>query len=160
MIHNTDPCYPANDQDCILNINRQLFLVSTLYLSLANWPVGRWWDSLGRWQMRRWQKGRNSKEHPIIKCYFKPCVQSAEYKLHTGGVKLSSLDQLIFLHSWWESNENFLGAASVISKPATCQVSIAGEHFSAAKLVNGIEVVECWKHLLSTRAWHPIRFST
>lgn len=100
-------------------------------------------------------------EYPIIKCYSNRCVQNAECRLHTGGVGLSFLDRLIFLHSWWESNENFLGAASVIiSRPATCQASMAGEHFSAAKLVNGIEVVLCWKLLLSTRAWHPIRFST
>ena len=26
-------------------------------------------------------------------------------------------------------NETFLGVASVISRPATCQVSITGEHF-------------------------------
>ena len=65
----------------------------------------------------------------IIKCYSSRCVQNAECRLHTGGVGLSFLDRLIFLHSWWKSNENFIGVASVISRPATCQVSIAGEHF-------------------------------
>ena len=63
----------------------------------------------------------------IIKCYSNRCVQNADCRLHTGGVGLSFLDRLIFLHSWWESNETFLGVASVISRPATCLVSIG--HF-------------------------------
>ena len=61
MIHNTDPCYPANDQKNVLLSNA---------------------TPIGMYKMQR-------------------------------------------------------------SRPATCQVSIAGEHFSAAKLVNGIEVVQC-----------------
>ena len=90
-----------------------------------------------------------------------PCVQNAECRLHTGGVDLSFLDRLIFLHSsWWESDENFLGAASVISRPAThCQVSVARdrEHLYQWK---SSWVVLCWKLLFSARAWHPIWFST
>ena len=71
------------------------------------------------------------------------------------------LDRQIFLHSWWESNENFPGATSVISRPATCQVAIAGEHYFAAKLVWRVEVMlRCWKLLFSTRTWHSIWFST
>ena len=34
-----------------------------------------------------------------------------------------------FLRSPWESNEHFLGAASAISRPVICQVSMAGKHF-------------------------------
>ena len=82
-------------------------------------------------------------------------VQSAECRLHTGGVGLSFLDRLIFLHSWWESNEDFPLVASVISRPATCQVWNAGEHFLVP-----MEVVLCWELLSSTGAWHSIRFST
>ena len=67
----------------------------------------------------------------------------------TGGVGLSLLDRLIFLHSWWESNETFLGVASVISRQATCQVSTAGEHFFCVSM----EVVLSWKLLFNTRAW-------
>ena len=65
----------------------------------------------------------------IIKCYSNWCVQNADCRLHTGGVGLSFLDRLIFRHSWWLSKETFLGVASVISRPANCLVSIAGEHF-------------------------------
>ena len=61
----------------------------------------------------------------------------------------TQLDQQIFLHSWWESIKNFPGATSVISRPATCQVAIAGEHFFAAKLVRGVEVVLCWNCCLA-----------
>ena len=71
----------------------------------------------------------------IIKCYSNRCVQNADCRLHTGGVGLSFLDRLIFLHSWWESKETFLGVASVISRPSTCLVSIAGRHFCVC--VNG-----------------------
>ena len=92
----------------------------------------------------------------IIKCYSNRCVQNADCRLHTGGVGPSFLDRLIFLHSWWESNETFLGVASVISRPATCLVSIAGKHFFCVSM----EVVLGWKLLFSTRAWHSIRFST
>ena len=91
----------------------------------------------------------------IIKCYFNRCVQNADCRLHTGGVGLF-LNRLIFLHSWWESNETFLGGASIIFRPATCQVSIAGEHFFGVSM----EVVLSWKLLFRTRAWHSIRFST
>ena len=42
--------------------------------------------------------------------------------------RLSFLD--LFLRSSRESNEPFLGAASVISRPFIFQVSIAGKHFS------------------------------
>ena len=83
--------------------------------------------------------------------------KNADYRLHTDGVGLSFLDRLIFLHSWWESNEIFLRVASVISRPATCQVSIAGDHFFCVSM----KVVLSWKHLfISTRPWHSIRFST
>ena len=92
----------------------------------------------------------------IIKCYSNRCVQNADCRLHTGGIGLSFLDRLIFLHSWWESNETFLGVASVISRPATCLVSIAGKHLFCVSM----EVVLSWKLLFSTRAWHLIRFST
>ena len=36
------------------------FFVSTLYLVLANWPVGRWRSDLGRWRidLRRWRTSR------------------------------------------------------------------------------------------------------
>ena len=53
------------------------------------------------------------------------CVQNAECRLHTGGVGLSFLDWLIFLHSWSVANEDFLGVASVISRPATCQLQVS-----------------------------------
>ena len=92
----------------------------------------------------------------IIKCYSNRCVQNADCRLHTGGVGLSFLDRLIFLHSWWESNETFLGVASVISRPATCLVSITGKHFF--ECVNGSRAK--LKTLFSTRAWHSIRCST
>ena len=93
----------------------------------------------------------------IIKCYSKRCVQNADCRLHTGGVGLSFLDRLIFLHSWWEWNETLLGVASVISRPATCLVSIASKHFCVCM---SMEVVLIWKLSFSTRAWHSIRFST
>ena len=41
--------------------------------------------------------------------------------------RLSFLDR--YLHSSRESNEAFLGAANVISRPVICQVSNAGKHF-------------------------------
>ena len=88
----------------------------------------------------------------IIKCYSNRYM-CTNFRLHTGGVELSFLDRLIFLHSWWESNETFLGVASVISRPATCQVSIAGEHLFVCV---SMEVVLSWKLCLA----HPpdIRF--
>ena len=91
-------------------------------------------------------------------CYNQMLPQSVctKCRLHTGGAGLSFLDSLIFLHSWWESNENFLGVASVVSRPGTCQVSIAGEHLFCVSM----EVVLCWKLLFSTCAWQSIRFST
>ena len=92
----------------------------------------------------------------FIKCYSNRCVQNADCRLHTGGVGLSFFDRLIFLHSWWESNETFLGVASVISRPATRLVSIAGKHFFRVSM----EVLLSRKLLFSTRAWHSIRFST
>ena len=46
-----------------------------------------------------------------------------------------------------QSNETFLGVASVISRPAICQVSVAGEHFFC---VNGSRAM--LKLLPSTRA--------
>ena len=61
------------------------------------------------------------------------------------------------LSCFWESNETLLGVASVISRPATCQLSIAGEHIY---LCVSMEVVLSWKLLFSTRAWHSIRFPT
>ena len=91
-----------------------------------------------------------------MKCYSKRCVQNADCRLHTGGVGLSFLNRLIFLHSWWESNETFLGVASVISRTATCLVLIASKHFWCVSM----EVVLIWKLSFSTRAWHSIRFST
>ena len=51
--------------------------------------------------------------------------------------------RLIFLHSWWESNETFWAVASVIS--SQLQVSI----FFCVSM----EVVLSWKLLFSTRAW-------
>ena len=97
----------------------------------------------------------NQKNVLLSNAYSYRCVQNAECRLHTGGVGLSFLDRLIFLHSWWESNEDFPLVASVISRPATCQVSNAGEHFLVP-----MEVVLCWKLLSSTGAWHSTRFST
>ena len=47
-----------------------------------------------------------------------------------------------------QSNETFLGVASVISRPAICQVSVAGEHFFLC--VNGSRAM--LKLLFSTRA--------
>ena len=76
----------------------------------------------------------------------------AECRLHTGGVGLSFLDSSrptnISALMMRIKPENFPGATSVISRPATCQVAIAGEHFFAAKLVRGVEVVLCWKRAM------------
>ena len=49
--------------------------------------------------------------------------------------ELSFLER--FLRSSWESNEHFLLSARAISRPVTCQVSMAGKHFIASILVNG-----------------------
>ena len=56
-----------------------------------------------------------------------------------------------FLHSSWESNEPFLGSASVIPRPVICQVSIAGKHSLHQNY--SMEIMLCWKRLFSARAF-------
>ena len=63
--------------------------------------------------------------------------------------RLSFLD--LFLRSSRESNEPFLGAASVISRPFIFQVSIAGKHFS---IKTSLKFMLSRKCLLSTSARH------
>ena len=105
---------------------------------------------------------KRPKECPIIKCYFNRCAQNADCRAALDccfSTRLDSTDKYFCTHDE-NQTKNFPGATSVISRPATCQVAIAGEHFFAAKLVRRFEVVLCWKLLFSTRSRHSIRFST
>ena len=87
-----------------------------------------------------------------IKIYF--LIWSVVHYLSNGGQiccfrvrsRLSFLD--LFLLSSRESNESFLGATSVISRPYIFQVSITGKNFFCIK--TSFKIMLCWKCLFST----------
>ena len=85
-----------------------------------------------------------SDDDPQYKCG----VQTAHGRCWTVVSRLVSTDKYFCTH---DENQTKISQELLISRPATCQVAIAGEHFFAAKLVRGVKVVLCWKLLFSTR---------
>ena len=67
----------------------------------------------------------------IIKCYSNRCVQNADCRLQTAHRRCWTVvpRPINIFALMMRIKGNFLGVASVIFWPATCLVSIAGEHF-------------------------------